>query len=341
MLLGPIIDRLMDRYLLKSVMRREVVRPIDDSFLDDLDCPSPVPPLTDWRSEHLCCGIFVNYVPAIKKRFLGHWEIRLCMPILVLFIIYSSLTVYLTCQLSPLPNLFGWKTTLYLLVTSFLFGFSYIQTIRIGPGYLPFYYPLANINGARDDSLWGMVTNDEQLYYVKNLALPERTGFFKSARRIVIRPDHFCSWTESFIGKKNHKLFFLFNFWGVAYVSAFSITTIVSIINLIEVDEHVFALIVCFIYTLLGLSFVMLTGSFVCSMLTGISLNETAFDGMKARRESFVPKPPTKGFIASWEEICGPRRKWYLWLLPVPAFRPFNDRNLVERRGSGEGRSFL
>jgi hypothetical protein len=260
------------------------------------------------------------------------------MPFTVLFIIYSSLTVYLTCERPLLPEIFGAKTTIYLIVTALLFGYSYVQVILLGPGYLPFYFPYTNPNNPSPsaDALSGMVTNIEQEFYVKTLNLPARTKFFQSARRIVIRPDHLCAWTTSFIGKKNHKLFFLFNFWGVVYVTGFTIATLRTIVGIAGDDEVVFQLIVCVIYLILGASFAILTGSFAVSGIWAISSNETTFETMK--KES---RRTEKSWIGNWEEVFGSREQWYLWLVPVPAFPVDDDRMLIVADGAGDRHSFL
>lgn len=256
------------------------------------------------------------------------------MPSLVLFIIYSSLFVYLVFQRPHIPHIFGWKITTFLVVTSILFGISYIATILTGPGYLPFYYPLQNPNphGIIPDYFSGMVSNEEQLVYVKNMKLPRRTGYFGSVRRIVIRPDHFCGWTTSFIGKKNHKLFFLFNFWGVTYISVYTVCCVIAAINVSAQTPHVFAMVISLVYGMLGFLFALMTGNFAFSMLCEFSENITTFEEMQKRRNKdreSIPKY-NKGCCFNWEEIFGPRDKWYLWLLPIPAFNVSDDRYLLQ-----------
>jgi hypothetical protein len=303
----------------------------DEDFSDiDLDFQSPVPPMTEWQARFRFCGLSVNYVPVLRTWFLEHWEIHIAMPLTVLFIIYSSLAVYLTCELRCCPDKFGFKFTAFLVVTSILFGYCYGQTILIGPGYLPFYYPLANPNSrsGTDDYMSGMVTNPEQEFYVKNLTLPERTAFFRSARRVVVRPDHFCGWATSFIGKKNHKVFFLFNFWGLIYTTAFSIATLIAIIDVLQNEDAVLETIFCIIYLILGIPFALLTGSFVCSMTYEFTINRTTFEGMK-QNEAANERGGT--CIANWEEVFGPREKWYLWLIPILPFDTDDDRTLVAR----------
>jgi hypothetical protein len=261
------------------------------------------------------------------------------MPLAGLFIIYSSLVVYLTYERTLLPEKFGIKMNLFLIATSLLFGYSYIRTILTGPGYLPFYFPYTNPN-IRDrsaDVLSGMITNSEQEFYLRTVTLPPRTAFFRGARRIVIRPDHFCLWTECFVGKKNEKLFFLFNLWGMIYISGFTIATLRTVIAISGDRDVRMQLNISVMYLILGVSFGFLTTSFACAMLYELSFNETTFDGVKTGRKGLKVKECVK----NWEEVFGPREKWYLWLVPVPAFPVKDDRMLLATERARVGQSSL
>lgn len=210
------------------------------------------------------------------------------------------------------------------------------MTIAVGPGYLPFYYPLRNPNGGENNYLSGMVTNDEQLYYVKVINLPPRTGYYKSVRRVVIRPDHLCGWTASFIGKKNHKLFFLFNFWGVMYIIPFAVSCCFTISILAENNKYIMGTLLSVIYAVLALLFGLLTGTFTTQMIYEISLNKTVIEGKRKEKRR------SNGFISNWEEIFGPRRQWYLWLIPVRAFGVNDDTLLIgDQENDDDGDRFL
>jgi hypothetical protein len=293
--------------------------------------------MTEWHTKFSFWGVSLNFVPSTRRYYLNHWEIHYAMPSAVLFTIYSSLCVYFTCQRSLLPDLFGAKTSFFLIVTSLLFGYCYISLILVGPGYLPFYYPLENPVPNTDNSLSGMVTNDGQLSYLRNSHLPARTGYFSCVKRVVIRPDHYCGWAEAFIGKKNHKLFCLFNFWGLAYISAFIVTTIISIVNLLEMDDTLVPFGFCVLYAIAGFVFAFVTGRFLLAQIYDGSINDTQFEQMKG--VMFAHRG--RSIVGNWEEICGPASLWYLWLVPVPAFSPRNDRELLTAENFRDSRHLL
>jgi hypothetical protein len=81
----------------------------------------------------------------------------------------------------------------------------------------------------------GIVASQKQVEWIETQTKPNRCIFSMSARRIVIRPDHFCGWTASWIGIRNHKFFWLFNFWGFVYISIFLIFDGIQIVD--ELDD--------------------------------------------------------------------------------------------------------
>lgn len=302
-----------------------------DNFLDidkELESQTPIPPLTQWENIWSCCGLQYNYVPSTGEHYLNHWKVQYAYPIGVEFVIISSYLVAMFVH-RPAVSFIGPKTIFFLTVFMILFAYSYVVTILVGPGYLPFYYPMKISQGpTRPDYLSGMVTRGDQSEFSKNQTYPNRTRYFNSARRIVIRPDHLCAWVASFIGKKNHKLFFLFNFWGVVYISLFCyscVRTLYETIFTIGLDTIMFFIIVIF-YTILGFSFLFLTGNFLQQNLRQITLNRTQFEIMKKMPAHLYRLHP---WYKNWEEVFGSISEWYLWLLPIPAFRGIDDYTLA------------
>jgi hypothetical protein len=170
-----------------------------------------------------------------------------------------------------------------------------------------------------------MITNGDQEFYVRNMKLPGKAEFCRLARRIVIRPDHFCVWTECFIGKKNQKLFFLFNMWGLVYMSGFTVATLRTVMAISGDEEVLLQQKISIAYLFVGISFASITGSFVLSLVYEISMDITTFDGMRNGRKGVGMRE----CIGHWEEVFGSRTNWYLWLVPVPAFAIDDDRRLV------------
>ncbi|OHT12393.1 DHHC zinc finger domain containing protein [Tritrichomonas foetus] len=291
---------------------------------NELESQLPLPPLTQWENLFSFAGLQINYVPATGEYYLNHWHIHYGFPFAVEFVIISS---YLVAILVHQPNVSFYSSAFVFFLTVFmlLFAYSYVVTILVGPGYIPFYYPMKISQGpTRPDYLSGMVTREDQLEYAKSQKIPNRTRFFNSAHRFVIRPDHLCAWVTSFIGKKNHKLFFLFNFWGVIYISLFVYSCFRTLYETIFsiCAERAFFFAICIIYTALGISFLLLTGSFLKQNISQISQNRTQFEIMKQMPPMLHRQYP---WYRNWEEVFGSVSEWYLWLIPIPAFRGIDD----------------
>jgi hypothetical protein len=184
------------------------------------------------------------------------------------------------------------------------------------PGKIPPLHP-----HLRTDYLSGIAATDEQRAYAKEQRFPVRTKFFKSARRVVIRPDHLCAWLASFVGKRNHKLFFLFNFWGIVYIIGHFMLSLVTIAQTFW-GATMWLNFIRIIYLILGGSFLWLTGSFFFQNVRQIHQNRTQFEIMaEVPANRFRVNPWWK----NWEEVFGSVKQWYLWLVPIQPFGDMDD----------------
>jgi len=128
--------------------------------------------------------------------------------------------------------------------------------------------------------------------------------------------------------------FFLFNFWGSCYISVFTACSILSAARTSAEGAVGPARALSITYAILGVIFGLFTGLYVLVMLVGFSWNVTAFEEMRG-----ISGPRT-GCLQHWEEVFGPRERWYLWLVPVPAFGP-DDCALVPEAADEQQVSFL
>lgn len=298
----------------------------NEPFIQESDY-NDIPPRTNYDTIFSFLGIQLNYIPSTKKYYLNHWEIHLFYPISVLYVIFSSYIVILKC-IYPNVDWLNRKILIPLTIFMILFSYSYLSVILVGPGYLPYYYPM-RFNGDKDnDYLSGIVTTKEQQNYLQKKKYPTRVRYFRSVQRLVIRPDHLCAWVSSFIGKKNHKLFFLFNMWGVLYISLFNYCIIrgfFTIVVLLQTENRIILFIIVIIYIILGLSFLFLTGNFTQQNIRHISENRTQLEIMKGENPNQYRKD---SIISNWEEVFGSIKQWYLWLIPIPAFYKLDDYSL-------------
>ena len=288
--------------------------------------PKDIPSLTQWN--HICsfCNFDLNFVPLLNSYFINHWKIQYCPVFFVILLMISSVFIYFL-KIYPLLGI-SHVFSIIIIIFFIFFFISYISIILVGPGYLPYFYPMElNLrNNSQIDYLSGIVSNIEQENYVKQQPKLKRAGFFQKAKRIVLRPDHFCGWTGSFIGKKNHKLFFLFNIWGTLYISSFIILDFMALMKITSKNNDTIGLIICFISLILCLSFILMTGGFSFQLPFSITQNRTQFERMYKDNTDY-----RKGTcIENWEEIFGSSDKWYFWIFPISPFSKFNDYQLYE-----------
>lgn len=300
---------------------------IPSKFSDELeeggDLLGNYPTPTAWRVICTIGPFVLGHVPSNRKYYINHWEIRVYPPIIVSSLVFFSYYVYMSTirHVLDLSNIWAIILTIYM----FLFLLSYFMTIYEGPGYIPFYYPMEITNRSDNakDYLSGLVVNKRQKQYLDCQRYPPRTSYFSSVNRIVIRPDHFCGWVGSFIGKRNHKLFFLFNFWGSFYIGHFSVLCTLAAFKTYEMNEKIDMFVTTASSILSIFFFLFLTGYFVVISCIQFSLNYTFFEYIKRRQRC------TKNYISNWEEVMGSRDKWYLWLIPIGAFNKYDDVDIV------------
>ena len=264
-------------------------------------------------SSSYCC-FHATLLPAIGAKFIGHWEIRIGVPLFVVLLSVTSYAIgvfvcYNRCVL-----------LLFFTASFALFFYSYIKTIVVGPGYLPWFQSVSD-EAKDDNSYGGVITNQYQMDYAKANYIPPRCIVSSTARRIVIRADHFCDFIASFVGIRNHKLFILFNVYGVIYLGMFLYICCWALMNLIN-DPSMF-IIVLILYLVFGLSFFMMTISFAVEHIWGLRNGLTGVDELKR-----VPKNQyNRGFKKNAEEIFGRNQTLFQCLMP---FSPYENKKNSE-----------
>jgi hypothetical protein len=84
------------------------------------------------------------------------------------------------------------------------------------PGFLPFtWVRTKRFWYSWEEQLDGLAVTDAQFAFA---CAPENrapgSSFSRTSGRFVIRADHICGWIGNWVGKRNHKQFMLFNFYG-------------------------------------------------------------------------------------------------------------------------------
>ena len=297
------------------------------------------PGFTEWEKTNFCCTENAIKIKKINRIFLGHWEVDLAFPIAVSTIIVTS---YLVAMILVFPNCkkVGIIMAPIFSILFFLFIYSYFRVIIDGPGYFPFYWPMnhfkknstptyendeSTLLHSDDLSPAGIISSQRQHSWAKSRPRPPRCTLSKEARRYVLRPDHVCGWTASWIGKRNYKFFLLFNFWGVIYISVFLIFITIEIIKQMISDIPSPVVVIFYIYDCIAIMFLFLTGSFCIQHSIQMFQNQTSWENWKSIDKKYFDE----GFVKNVEDVCGPISKWYTYLLPISPWTEKTNTELV------------
>lgn len=334
---------------------------------DQIVVPKEFPGISTYTSTKVfLCFPAVKMNNTNKKILFKTWRYKPVAPCIIMF---CAIFFFIMTSIFLFPY-FGFDGKIANIVSAFLlllFFIPYLQTIIIGPGFFPFYWferkkqriqanyqssndsikenllSTSNIDSNydtnntdllchEDNSPSGIITSDDQLYWAKTKPRPPRSIISKEAGRIVIRPDHFCAITFSWIGKRNHKFFILFNFYSSLFCILLLTYSLRLIIGQIRNNGWCwkFHFLFAFITVLtaldfggMSLLFWIVSCSYGCK---GITMHE---EMMKVERKKF-----DKGCCRNLEDIFGPCIQLPCWLCPTNPWRKKTNEELVKNYDS-------
>ncbi|KAK8892040.1 hypothetical protein M9Y10_029262 [Tritrichomonas musculus] len=285
-------------------------------FIDITEFPG----YSKYEEKHICCCSFV-YFPELKTYFIGQWEIIPWLPLFVYLLAISAFVVITVIGLTVFNRIEIIIILVILFILLFMFLFNFSLVIFEGPGYYPF--SLVHDNG-NPPSVWaGIQTTIEQYSWVQLQSRPPRSAFFRTAHRYVIRPDHFCGWTSTWVGKRNFKFFILFNFYGMIYLLLFTIYIIRALITFLYPFKLCASFVFSIIYTVLGALFTFMTGNFFFESFIHSLRNETNWeiwnniDNSKFRKNSWKE---------NLQDVFGDVNM-FLWFCPIS---PWHNKSNAE-----------
>ena len=291
------------------------------------------------------------YIPSINSKFYGkcNWEPKSKLPFLASVYAISSFLLFIILIKNQIQTLT--KSAIWLMgILLFLFLTSFVKTIIDGPGYFPFYWSkgLSEQNEkdnnaenpgdkkkllkkTREEEIEdefspsGIVSNEYQLEFVKNNPVPNRCIYSSSARRFVIRPDHYCDWVQCWIGKRNMKFFILFNAYGLLYSFFF---TMIDFVALVEQSIYGISLLstVYFLYLLASAYFAFITAGFLFAYIIKAFTNVTLWEewnGVDSNRFN-------RGYIQNIEDVCGPKYQICLYPFPISPWKNKTNFELIQ-----------
>lgn len=334
---------------------------------NEIEIPKEFPGISTYvKTKIFHCFPAVKMNNTNKIYLFKTWRYKPYAPCIVMF---CAIFFFVMTSIFLFPN-FGFEGKIANGVSAFLFllyFIPYIQTIIIGPGFFPFYWfeqknrriqsvlksttndsmkeellptgiesnyddTYTDLNSHDDNSPSGIITNDNQLYWAKTKPRPPRSIISKEAGRIVIKPDHFCAITFSWIGKRNQKFFILFNFYASLFSLFLCSYSLRLIIGQIRKKGWCwrFDFLFAFLTVLVGLDFGGMSLLFWISSCRfgcrGITMHEEL---MKVDREKF-----DRGCARNLEDIFGPCWMLPCWICPTNPWRSKTNDELVKNYAS-------
>lgn len=269
-----------------------------------------------------CCGCRCAYFSIGKFKVCGHWISKPLKPVLIIlfFLLHSALGVY---DIILYSTSLGEKIVLIIIlgIAILCIALSYLEVIIIGPSYLPFNYKYKKSPYSWEDMMSSMVVYKEQMEFARESERPPRASFAISARRFVLRADHYCYWTESWIGLTNARYFLLMLFWVDFYCLYWMSYHAIWIIYMVNHSGFMWQYILSAVgfCAMLVIVFVSLYHSFLS--FRDLCHNWTSLERWKNR----VQPVYDLGCIGNFEEVCGDRRYRCLWPFPCYISKPTQD----------------
>lgn len=286
--------------------------PVDDIYYATLQA--------NWEDRSNCC-CNVAYFPEQDFKMIGHWNASLLKPLLISFFgILSLLNLVYDIYMSANDIYVLISLELVALFVFFSLALSYWILIIRGPGYVPYNWDLTQQKHYTwSTQMSSMAIYQEQVKYARMAVRPPRSSFSVGARRYVLRADHYCYWTNSWVGFKNQRYFILFTMWTVIYglcwiglryrwyLVAFIPFHWQSIISLVMFP---------FILYVIGFAFHHFRHGIV-----NVIHNTTVIEKYHKRNVDDF----NRGFCGNLEEVCGPRACCCFWPCPWVCLNPVGD----------------
>lgn len=275
-----------------------------------------IPDKTKWRIVYKFP--FFNIPPLTKidddpknRIFWGFLDIDIKIQIGITFISTVPIIFHILVIIPEISLISKIISCTLIFICYFLFLWSYYASSFMDPGFLPFDYAISRKPSYNwQELLSGTTINEKQeKFAIENK--PYFASFSRSMGRYVIRADHICGWINNWVGRKNHKQFILFCFWGIV----FSCVMIISKLAFMRVMIKKSAVFIVFsmLLTFYEISYSIVLIYTLYTSLRDLLNNTTKVQSWKGENGSELSP------IESMQIVFG-KVPWYKWLIPTPAF---------------------
>lgn len=286
----------------------------------------------NYKTTNCCCFHFTHFQQD-EMTLCNHWIIKPVRPILItifFLLIYALIAYQIIVYSANSPNRkFAW-IALGVISTVFLFLIiSYFTVIIRGPGYLPYNYAYTRKKDLNwKETIDTFAVYQEQVEFARKNPRPPRSAFSVTARRFVLRADHFCLWTESWIGHYNYRYFLLMTF----YAFLFSLLSILSYHwwavyffvdhkDELKSAKSILSIIIPILTGIFLLIIVVMGAFYFIRGFKNLYKNITGIEHYKGVNISIY----NKGCLENFSEVCGKKYCCLFWWIPIFFFKPSVD----------------
>ena len=306
---------------------------------DDIDPnvsvdPNVFPGYTEYEKTLCCCTKIGE--GSDQLCFCGNWLVSPGMPIFVSLISFGDIAIHCWITLFE-TKIFGYIWVPITFLALLMFIICYYKAIYLGPGYFPFYYNWAKQNLlpptndqtviGTQESFAGVTSNDVQYNWSKMHPQPPRCTMSRLARRFVIRPDHFCGYIGVWVGKRNHKLFILFNLYATLFTTLSTVGHIVPFFYL-SLEDDFPKIIANFIFLAFCLVFVIMCSQFFIMHYSMAKKNITSWEKWNGFQDIIQDNNPDH-FQENLKEVFGENLDCCHKFCPYSAFPDKTNEELV------------
>lgn len=199
---------------------------------------------------------------------------------------------------------------------------SYLLIIMKGPGYVPYNWcQTRRMNYDFNYMMSNLAFTDQQYSFALNSDHPERSYFSKKMKRYILKADHYCYWSSSWIGANNFRFFILFLIWYLLYDIFYIVIHIKFVLIMVKMFKtNNFDKL---LYMVPG--FIYLFAYLILSVLVSYHLFQGVYKIVKNRTQleiwsNIYPVLPQRTVIENCELSCGHKKFMLFWIFPFCTF---------------------
>lgn len=283
---------------------------MESSAGDECSSPSAFPGHSSGRYRRVC-GLRVLEMDGDSLTLIGSWIVNPALPALTV----AALALFVPLLAWRLRGHFGLRALAPLLALDLLALAAFVRCVLDGPGYFPFDWSARRCGfgcsdsdallAGRDDGPAGIITRRAQYDWARAQPKPNRSIVSWSARRIVVRPDHYCMWTSTWIGKRNHKFFILFTLYAGLLCAELCALGAILCVRAGRSTARLALALGGGYAALFALSF---AGTSLALAVRGLTNWE--------RKNGVAAGDVSRGAAANIADVFGPSAQWYLYASP-------------------------